>query len=251
MASLASQYTSEIYEQRRYWATWEPNVHLELGTCGPVSDGIFRPEDKLGDFGITFAQDTDPEPADTDYSSRQGLDVTFQLAVGGQVIPSVPRGTAGMSVSFTRKQAVVVAVKGGREYRIANQTQLKSDILEKAREREDFPDRWFVVTHLVVCDFASVLVALGSGASFAVSGKADFAAGVVDLANAKLGLTVRSQNHIGYKMLAQKGATPLFRGLRLKRNWRGTPQIEALGPNNEAELASLFEELDPNSVIAS
>lgn len=250
MTSLAEHYTKEIYSERRYWATWEPNVHLRLGTCGPVEEGAFRPEGHLSDYHIAFSIEHDPAPSDTDYSSRQGLQITFQTRAGSNAIETIPQGIAGMRVKFSRKQAVVVAVKGGREHRIADQNQLRRRLLESAEKPEGIPQKWFVITHLVECASASVVVAQGSGAEFVVSAQADFSAGMTDLASAELGLAVQAESNIGYKMLAARGATPLFRGLRLKRSLLGKQQLETLGPATaEEELHAAFEEITPESTV--
>jgi hypothetical protein len=248
MPSLYQQYTSEIHDERGYWGTWEPNVHLTLGTCGPVQDHVLRPEGDLGQFGIGFDIYHDPQPSDTDYSSRKGLTTTFQLKGGANTIPAIPRGSAGVSIDFTRKEAVVVAVKGGREHRIADQNRLRTDLLEAAKAGRGIPKGWFVVTHLVECESATVLVALGSGAHFTMSAQADLAAGLVDVANLGLGLAINSESNIGYRMIGEQGATPLFRGLRLKRGLFG-PKLETLGPTpSTAEIDNLFEELGPEAL---
>jgi hypothetical protein len=248
MTALAKQYTKEIYSQRGYWATWEPSVHLSLGTCGPVVKGVFIPEGQLSDFHIAFSTEYDPLPSDTDYSSRKGLKITFQTKAGANAIPNIPQGSAGMRVSFSRRQAVVVAVKGGREHRISNQHQLRGQLLESADKPNGIPQKWFVVTHLVECASASVVVAQGSNAEFTVSAQADLAAGIIDLANAQLGFTIQTENHIGYRMLAAQGATPLFRGLRLKQDWLGNKKIETFGPGiTKQQLQDAFEEITPES----
>jgi hypothetical protein len=211
---------------------------------------VFRPEGQLKDFDIDFSTEQDPTSSDTDYSSRKGLQITFQTKAGTNAIPNIPHGSAGMRVKFSRRQAVVIAVKGGSEHRIASQHQLRLKLLESAGKSNGIPQKWFVVTHLVECAFASVVVAKGSKAEFVVSAQADLAAGVIDLANAQLGFTVEVENYIGCRMLAKQGATPLFRGLRLKQDWRGRQEIETLGRGmTEQKLDDAFEEITPDSTM--
>lgn len=250
MSSLAEQYTKEIFRERRYWATWEPNVHLALGTCGPVVKGIFRPEGQLKDYGIAFNEDRDPTVSDVDYSSRKGLQTTFQASAGANAIPNIPQGTAGMQIKFLREEATVVATKGCRENRIGDQNMLRRQLLQSATEPGGIPEDWFIVTHIVECETASVIIAEGSGAVFEISGNADFAAGVVDLANASLGLAVQANRNIGYKLIAKESATPLFRGLRLKRTFWGNQKLETLGPGTSDEVIDpLFEEITPENAF--
>jgi len=249
MPSLARRYADEIHNERGYWATWEPNVHLTLGTCGPVVDGVFRPEGELGDFTIDFATSSDPTASDTDYSSREGLRLSFQTRAMTEPAAGLPLGTAGAQIAFTRTQAVVLAAKGAREDRIADQNKLRRQILASAGTPFGIPDGWFVITHLVRCASATVIVALGAGAEIKVSAQADLTGGVADLANASIGLAVQNESNIGYKMLARDGATPLFRGLRLKRHWLRQPRLETLGPAGpDSELEGMFEELSPDVI---
>jgi hypothetical protein len=250
MSSIAEQYTKEIFRERRYWATWEPNVHLTLGTCGPVVMGIFRPEGHLKDYDIPFNVDRDPTPSDVDYSSRKGLQTTFQAKAGVNTIPNIPQGTAGMRIEFVRDEAAVVATKGSRENRIADQNTLRRQVLQSSKQDDGIPANWFIITHLVKCESASVIIAEGSGAVFEISGKADFAAGAVDLANAKLGMAIKTHRNVGYKMIAQEGATPLFRGIRLKRTFWGNQKLETLGPEpSGAALIPIFEEITPENAF--
>ena len=253
MASLWQQYTDEIYNECQYWGIWQPSVHIELGACGPVEDRVFRPQGRLRDYDIQFEVTEDPTPADTDYSSTDGLDIVFKAKGETKDVPDIPAGKAGVHIGFNRTEAVVIATKGARQPRISDQEKLRRDLLKSVVSPDGgIPERWFVVTDLVQCDFASVIVARGSKAAFAVSAEADFQAGLVDIANAELDLSVRKESNVGFKMLAQQGATPLFRGMRLKRTFLGDLEVENLGPDDgnsrsDEEIREGFEPLSPKT----
>jgi hypothetical protein len=252
VTDIHRQYTDEIHSELAYWAAWKPDVHVALGTCGPIVDRVFRPEGELSDFGITFSVTKAPQKSDEDYSSKGGVKFNFQTAAGSQTIPSIPQGNAGIHVKFEREEAVVLALRGAREDRIADQARLRREILAAAKRPDGIPRGWFVITHLVTCDAASVVVAQAEQAEFSVEAKADFAAGVVDLANAKLGLSERHVHEIGYKKLAIPNATPLFRGLRLKRGVFRRLKLRPMGPDtrSDEEIAADFETLDPATADA-
>ncbi len=45
--TIEEQYTDEMYEQRGYFATWEPHVPIKLGDCGPITGRTFKPQGDL------------------------------------------------------------------------------------------------------------------------------------------------------------------------------------------------------------
>ena len=250
MPTIEEQYTDEMYEQRGYFAAWEPNVAIKLGDCGPIDGRTFKPQGDLFQWRIEFDVTDEGQPADIDYSSKSGLKTTFQLRGGAQTIPNIPRGTAGVELLFEREEAVAMALKGARQSRIDDIQRLKRSLLAAVASRHPFPDDWFVVTDVMASAFASVVIAQGKGASFAVTADADFAAGMVDLANANLNITIAGQNQVGYKMLAQSGATPLFRGIRLKRTWLRKIKFEEadVGSRSDEQIDEMFEPASPRTL---
>ncbi len=70
---------------------------------------------------------------------------------------------------------------------------------------------------------------------------------MVDLANAGLNITIADENQVGYKMLARSGATPLFRGIRLKRTWLRKIKFEEadVGSRSEQQIDEMFEPVSP------
>jgi hypothetical protein len=247
LPSIEEQYTGEMYEQRGYFATWEPHVPIKIGHCGPIDGRTFKPQGHLSQWRIDFDVEDEGQPADIDYSSKSGLKTTFQLRGGAQTIPNIPQGTAGLRLLFEREEAVAMALKGARHSRIRDVQRLKRSLLAAVTSRNPFPDDWFVVTDLMASEFASVVIVQGKGASFAVTADADFAAGLVDLANASLKITIADENQVGYKMLAKSGATPLFRGIRLKRTWLRKIKFEEadVGSRSDQQIDEMFEPASP------
>jgi hypothetical protein len=210
---------------------------------------VFKPQANVAKWGLGFDVERGGKPADVDYSSKSGLTTTFQLKAGAQTIPSIPKGTAGVRLAFARQNAVAIALKGARHTRVSDVLALKRGLVDAVASRDPLPDGWFVVTEVMASDFASVVIAQARNASFAVSADADLAAGIVDLANANLSFTVAEQNEVGYRMLAQSGATPLFRGVRIKRSWLGKLKFEEVaGDRSDDQIESMFEPASPAAV---
>jgi hypothetical protein len=250
MSSIEEQYTGETYAQRGYYATWEPNVPVKLGDCGPIDARVFKPQGHVSQWGIAFDQENPGKPADIDYSSKDGLTTTFQLQGGAQTIPQVPKGSAGLSLKFQRQEAVAIAMKGTRHRRISDVQRLKRALVDAVGSRHAFPDGWFAVTEVMDTKSASVVIAQGRGASFVVQADADFAAGMVDLANASAKFTIADQTLVGYKLLAESGATPLFRGIRIKRTWLGKLKFEEVdaASRSDEQIDEMFEPASPETL---
>src|SRR4051812_42127538 len=239
--SLAEQYVDGVREELKYWATWGPGTHLSLGDCGPVVDGVFRREANVRDWDIDFDDTASPSNEDWSFNSDKNAEVTFQAQAENQKIPEIPQGTAGISIKFKNDQAAVLAIKGSNQGSIDNVHRLKQQVLAKGKEDgpDAFPENFAVITDLVTADATTVLVEHASGGEYVASAKADLKAGLVDLANASLGLSVAHSKNVKTELEATANATPLFRGFRLKRSWwiwLQTKPLEAVRGEAEEEL---------------
>ena len=224
------QYTEEVHQALSYWATWLPNVAIGVGDCGPIDGRVFRPEATLGDFGVKFSSKRGNKPLDLHHSSQGAVSYTLQLSAGNQTIPQIPQGTAGIEISFSKQDAVVLVVREAYEHRIANINTLRKDLFDR-QASGDFPTDYAVVTHAVVAESTTVLLSSAHTAKFAASAKADFKAGLVDIANAELGLSRVAGSNLETEIVAKDGLTPLFKLVGFKRNgwfW-GSRRFEDLG----------------------
>ena len=244
MASAAEQYVREIHAQLRYWATWAPSVHLELGDCGPSNDDWeFKPEANIRNFGVDF----EPAPANPTtmpwkHVSDDSVSWDIQAKGKNSSIPNVPAGEAGISMKFSREKAIVFVALGGNVGRVANINQLKKDFAEAAGDRSI--EHYWVVTELVTVDSASVLISTSSHGEFAATASANFTAGIVDLANASIGVSETHSKNVTTLLEPTNKATPLFNAIKLKQNiWHDERPVDAfvaLTPSAyEAELPSV------------
>jgi hypothetical protein len=248
MASIKRQYVDEIHDEFGYWGTWEPDVEIALGDVGTVEDHVFVPRGSLHDYGIDFQPHADPRKADRDYQSKHGVDIKFQLSGESQTIPEVPPGKAGLAIKFSSEVAIVFAFKGGVENRMESEEEMRRHLIAKAQSKE-FDIDYAVVTHVFTCDSLSAIVSQSKSAEYVVSAEADFKAGLVDLANASLGLTVASSRDLATKTLAQEGGTPMFRAIRLKRNfWDDVSVREFSLEASDQEVPDVFEDVTPTNI---
>ncbi|MGH3788626.1 MAG: hypothetical protein ACRDRG_19235 [Pseudonocardiaceae bacterium] len=246
MSDLAKRYIRELYDSLRYWGTWAPGVEVDLGDCGPIDNWVFRPERNVRDFGIEF--DPDPAPATSPWShtSDGAVSVEFQGTAETQRIPNVPRGAAGIRLKFSRKNAIVFAAVDGRHSRVVDIFDLKRQIVGKAQGGE-FPEYYVVVTEVVTARSATVLLSESDEGEFVASASADFRAGIVDLGNASLNVTQRSQRNVRTEILARTSVTPLFNAFKLDRDWFGRIRVDALDDRMTVEQDLPFSDLTPET----
>jgi hypothetical protein len=210
--SLAELYTRGVEEELKYRATWAPSVHLSLGDCGPVNDGIFAREANVRDWGITFEEEASPVMEQWSFNSDKDAAITFQTK-GESKIPEVPPGKAGISIAFKADEAIVLAAQGGTQTAITNIYRLKQQVLAKGVEegKDAFPEDFAVVTNLVTAASTTVLICEDSGGEYVASAEADFESGLVDLASVSLKLSVERSSKVKTQLSATAGATPLPR----------------------------------------
>jgi hypothetical protein len=232
------QYTDEIHDALGYWATWLPGNRLELGQCGPVSQRVFDPQSSLANFNIEFEVAPDSDPSDIQYQSKGAVQYTLQAAADTQQIQGIPQGTAGIKLNFNRENAVVLVAKQARQRRMADTNSLIGTLNENILTGE-FPVNFAVVTDVVVADSGSIIISSSRDAEMSVTAKADFSAGLLDLASASLGLERKSSRDLQTEILAQTSLTPLFKLVGLKRNGRfglGKKKVDRLRFEDSEDL---------------
>lgn len=229
MASAAEQYVREIHDDLRYWATWAPGVHLELGDWGPVNDNWeFKPSGNVRQAGIDF-KPASPSPVTMPWQHISKGTVDWQIQAKGESksIPNVPAGEAGIGIKFSSEKSVVFVALGGSISRVDNITQLKKDFAHKAASDHSLEHYW-VVTELVTVDSAKVMISQASDGEFSATAKADLTAGIVDLAKVGIDLSVKHAHNVNTLLEPSNQATPLFNAIKLKQNiWRDEKPVNA------------------------
>jgi hypothetical protein len=219
------QYTNEMYQKFGYLATWAPNVILKLGDVGVLRDRIFERETTLAELGIPFTTRSDSSPADYEYVSSNTASIKLKAA--GE-IPSIgsllSQADAGISISFEEADAIVFQALHCEITSVLGQDKLGKEILSRY-EKEDWPKDYVVVTDLVTCKSATILISSGHGGQIEFATKSAVGFSELKIADATLGLHVVSSSKIGTKILAAEGLTPLFKASGIKRRLLRKPKF--------------------------
>lgn len=249
-AEPVRQYTDEIHDALGYWATWLPGSPLELGQCGPLQGRVFDPQSALTNFGIELDSPTVGQLTDIQYVTKGAVSYSLHGAADSERIPGIPEGKAGIKLSFSRENAIVFVAKDARHTRIADVNQLAKTLYELISVGE-FPAEFAVITEIITAGTASIMISSSDGAQLSLSADADFSAGLIDVANASLGLSRVSSKNLQTEIVAQQSLTPLFKLVGLKRNGRFLRRKKNVGRLKFEDRAGESEEVgevDPPDV---
>lgn len=230
MTSAYLLYAEEMYKHFGYLATWAPNVSLKLGDVGIIKDRVFERVATLDSKGITFGARPNPNEADYEYTSANG--VTVKIKGAGEVPDAgsvISKADAGISYAFQRENAIVFQAMRCRETSILDQSSLGAQIL-LLYEQGKWPDDYVVITNLITSQSTTVLISSSRSGMIEFSLDASLnPGGVVQIAGLKTGLKVVQSSNIGTKIIAAKGLTPLFKAAGIKKRLMLRPQFTQKG----------------------
>ncbi len=204
-----------------YYPAWLPNTRFELGDIGEMDGVAFRREGNLKDLGISFDVRPDPKPSALDIISGEGASITFKAA--GQVseaMPSIPSGSAGVSVDFGREGAFFIQADDVHEPSISDIIKLQHDILD-AYKRGTWKLGWKVVVKLTQSANAVILVSQSANAKVEISASGDVPAGSFKLTDASVKLAFAHTSGDIVRVDRGQEVTPLIQlaGIHWKQGW--------------------------------
>jgi hypothetical protein len=217
MAAVHEQYTEEMRDRFGYLATWLPNVGLRLGDVGILKRDRFDAVTDLKRLGITFNTQFSDESTDLEYTSTDGVELSFKTAAEalgqGQ---GLAKANAVISVLFKHANAVMFVASKCRSSSIINRQDLGEQIIARHQNRQ-WLLKYVVVTELVTADTATVLISNSAGARIEFTVDTNLSFSSFDLADASGSLRMSHTTGIGTKIVAANGLTPLFRASGLRR----------------------------------
>jgi hypothetical protein len=260
IGDLAAHYTTSVRKHLRTLAAWPPDRIVRIGDVGTLDRDRFQHWTTLRAIGIPAGGVREIEQPGFEHLTIAG-DVTVEFDTGAgsdaalEVVASA-RGSA--EVSFLKEGAILLDMGPRRTTFVEDLQALKRRIVARWEQNRWEPE-WCVVVEVTVTDATTVAISNVEGASLHLTAAAEIAPGpALSLANASLGLMADSNSGVDYSMIAEEGATPLFRALRLKeRFWTATPKVSLEGVATAAADDSfvdpetrkpLFELLDQDQV---
>jgi len=245
---LHRTYTRTLFSELGYRATWLPGAAVALGQVGVLDAGSLTHETSLPALGIEMPVTEQGLPEGSlDVTSNEGVSVLFKAAGAiDERFRAVGTAEAGALVQFSRENAVVVELKGVRSHRFVELRAVKAALLDAVVAADDqarWERDWMVVTEVVVAETATVLVSSSSSAR--VELRATGSVTPQGLADAELRSIPAYRHDVGTLVVAERGLTPLYKALRVRRNfwWLYDEVVPATGEVPDAD--DLFADADP------
>lgn len=213
--SVNQTYTRELKENLNYTATWFPNVRLELGHVGVLSKHEFIYRTSLEKLKIPF--EATKRGAKATYSHTSSNSVKRDIKLAGQaplVGSTLADVDAGITFSFGAQHGIVFLASDCTVRMIADQEPLKQAILDAFRAGKWERD-YVVVTELVEAGATTIIVSEGSSGRYELKAKAGLVP-TIDAINVEGNFASVHESQIGFRCLAEKGMTPLFRCLGVR-----------------------------------
>lgn len=210
--AIARVYTDAVKKnQKVLFGVWEPGFPVKLGDFGVMTGNIFTQLGNISEiaelknFTIKYRSD---DTKDTKFfTSERGVKYSLNPRASG-VVNGI-QANASIDVSFSAANAVFFNAAECVFEMIENKYELGQKLLEIHRQSNKKWRREFVVvTDCVVAKRSLILVSTSS--DFSITLEADAKVPVIDLASGSLGLTIKSQNSSGYKLITEEGIIPLI-----------------------------------------
>jgi len=207
MSSIVEIYTNAVYDNLNpLYANWEPGRPIQLGDFGVMRSRTFICLGNISDFGMTFSKRTDPATSNKFFASQDTAEVKFH-AKGAAPVSGVVNVKATLEVNFSSQDAVFFNAADCEYTMIANKVALGKAVMAKY-EQDEWQREWIVVTDLVKAGATTVVVSGARTASIVLEATGDVER--INLADASVGLTIKSASNVGYQVVAAKELIPLF-----------------------------------------
>lgn len=227
MASVARIYARGFHKDFKFYYThWLPSSTLALGTVGELEGGyLFRPRSTLTDLGFAFdltndvVADTSSSPLD--FTSKSGVTITTKLAGEANTgMPSVPQGSAGVKLEFSREASFLIKAQESYEPRIRDLIGLERQILKAYRENR-WERNWVVISSLVTAPYVDIVISESASASIELEVSGSGTVQSVELGNASLQFAMKRTSGKVLDMRGIKNGTPVFQLAGLKQRFLG------------------------------
>jgi len=241
-----STHISQIYsdEIRRHlrplFANWQPSQPIALGDFGKLEGNIFIRLGNVKKFGIGFTDRTDNRKDQQSFASEGSTEVKFNGAVAGPAGGTVTV-KASLEVNFASKDSVFFNAAECRYSMIDDKIALGAAVMELYRAKK-WDRAWAVVTDIIAAGATTLAVSGSSSSSIVFEATGNVPN--IDLADASVGLAIKSSRNVGYQVVAQQGLTPLIALSKIKPQfivWGGDFQPLSMKMLNPLSVGVLEE----------
>ncbi len=251
--SSTNHYLRSINKALKYRATWSPGSPMKLGDVGTIQDGVFVQESSLENVGITNATVESGESFNQfNYTSESGVSISTK-AKGSAVLPGsqLTVEDAGFSIDLSNEKSVIFRTSKPTESKITNIANIRENIQELYQKGKWQRD-WLVISSVIEVEAATIIVSGGKKGHLDISAKGKAEVANSDIVNLDAGLEIKWSRDVAINIVAQQGATPLYRVHGFRKAWfLGrerfiTRDADGISDEDKSKLTEgeVFEEVD-------
>lgn len=262
MPTIVDLYVRGVKKKfKNYYAAWLPTERFELGDVGILKRDLFTKVTNLKALRISFKTRSKPDPSPIDFVSDAGVSIAFKAA--GETrpdLPSIPAADAGIGIEFGQEGAFLIKAPASVMSWIEDIATLQDEV-RKAYLQGAWHPNWAAIVRLVTAPNATIMISQSAHSRIELSAAGTVPSGPVDLGNANINFTVKSQQGDLLHIQGAQNVSLLFQLVRIKSNFLGfgdvaiaagetspldfiTPQIAR---DNPAVANSLYLEEVPNA----
>ncbi|GHT79760.1 hypothetical protein AGMMS50262_23820 [Bacteroidia bacterium] len=227
MRSIAELYTDAMRQKYgMVYAAWKLGNHYELGDYGFLNDNVFERQGNVKQLGFDFEILKDPNPSDENYKST-GVNKNKITADGSTVVAANANAAVGFSIEFSNANTVFYEAMNVRTNKIDDVAKLGAEIkriYSSGNEGENgvkWDKKFAVITELDVADSATIILSNTQNAKIELRANANISVAQLNIADPKCGWDRTSETGLESYIIANEGATPLFKLMGLKKRFLG------------------------------
>lgn len=206
---MAEIYTNNLHKHFKVlFANFPPGTPLRLGDYGEMNGKIFvRRGNIADDFGVSFEVREDQAKDDYEYKSGNSIQVAFN-AKGSGTVGGVVNVKAGLNINFAKENSIFFYAADCGYNSIKNQVALGRDIMKLFTEKK-WNQNHVLITNLLSAGATTIIISGSKSASIALEAKSDQIE-VIELADASIGLSLKSEKNVAFKQITKEGLQPLI-----------------------------------------
>lgn len=251
--SSSSHYLRSINKALQYRATWSPGSPMKLGDVGTLEKGVFVQESSLENLGINIMQTASGESFNQfNYTSDTGVSINTK-AKGSAELPGSQLSVdeAGFSIDLSGEKAVIFKTGKPTEHKITNIDNIR-ELIKELYQKGKWQRNWVLITSVIEVEAATIIVSGGKKGHLDISAKGNADVAEHDLVNLDAGLEIKWSKDVSINIVAQQGATPLYRAHGFRKTWFlgrerfATRDLSGISEEDKKKMTEgeEFEELD-------
>ena len=240
---IARSYTDGLYARHKYLATWLPGTPVRIGDRGTIARHLWAREGAIPEYLLVSGTRTGTVMPLIEWQSTARF--ALETKIAGQLAPafsSLAEADSGFAYTFERGGGILFRATDVIINEISETFAVREWMLEQY-QRGQLPVDTLVVTRVLQASSCVILISESNKARVEMRTSAAAAIAGQELANLYAEGVITHSTGMYASLVLSEGATPLFGGLRIRRNLLRHSRVDdlLLSRDNEAPGDKRYE----------